>query len=77
MAIVRRCIDGGRCWVCSGGAFELLEKAVEIFSIEDQTGALRHGDQMRPPTRIEGPALDTDVVDGFEISEAAFHGVTL
>jgi hypothetical protein len=54
--------------------FEHVEEPVEVLAVEDEAGALRDRNEMRPPLDVERASLDADVVDGFEVGQAAFHG---
>ncbi len=63
--VVWRCVSTGR-----GIRLELLEEPVKILAVEYQAGTLEHGDQVRPPLRIECAALDADVL------EPALPGIT-
>jgi hypothetical protein len=52
---------------------ELVEQAVEVFSVEDEAGSLVERIQAWSPCSVEGPPLDTDVRHGFAVGQAALH----
>ena len=56
---------------------ELVEELVEILTVEDETGPLCNRHEVGTPLLIERASLDADVVDRFEVREAAFHGLGL
>ena len=66
----RRCGNGS-----TGDLLELVEKLVEILAVEDEAGALCDRNEMGSPLHIESSPLDADVDDGFQVGQAALHGL--
>jgi hypothetical protein len=54
-------------------ALELVKQAIEFHAVKDDACALVDSNQVWSPSEVERSTLDTDVLHGFDIGQAAFH----